>query len=177
MMKGNSSGQSAARSASRGDVKAALSRRMGRGPGRTRARGRGGPCCAKTRHSYLDVLRRWGGCGGLGGMGSSTTLVQDYKIGTVVVDIFAPRRSRPSGRVGGRRAVRQPERQFEATKQPSPRCSPLSTSAMSTFHRLRRSLRVSLALLLLPRMAQQCRSDDQERRARISLRSRRPSSS
>jgi len=44
----------------------------------------------KTKHSYLTFYDGWGGWrwrrGGFGG--TSTTLVQDYKVGTVVVDIF-----------------------------------------------------------------------------------------
>ncbi len=50
----------------------------------------------KTKHTYQTFYdgygwggwgwRRWGGLGGLGG--GSTTYVNDYKVGTVVVDIF-----------------------------------------------------------------------------------------
>jgi uncharacterized protein DUF4136 len=47
----------------------------------------------KTKHTYQTLYdgfgggwRRWGGYGG--GFGGATTYVQDYKVGTLVVDIF-----------------------------------------------------------------------------------------
>ena len=44
----------------------------------------------KTKHSYETFYDGWGGGWRwrMGGFGSSTTYVQDYKVGTVVVDIF-----------------------------------------------------------------------------------------
>jgi hypothetical protein len=43
----------------------------------------------KTKHTYETFYDGWGSWRWrFGGMGNSTTLVQDYKVGTVVVDIF-----------------------------------------------------------------------------------------
>ena len=42
----------------------------------------------KTKHSYQSFYDGWGGWRWRWGGGGSTTWVQDYKIGTVVVDIF-----------------------------------------------------------------------------------------
>ena len=44
----------------------------------------------KTKHSYETFYDGWGGGWRwrTGGFGNSTTYVQDYKVGTVVVDIF-----------------------------------------------------------------------------------------
>jgi len=43
-----------------------------------------------TKHSVSTFYDGWGGWGyyGGGGMGSSTTMVSDYKVGTLVADIF-----------------------------------------------------------------------------------------
>jgi hypothetical protein len=45
----------------------------------------------KTKHSYETLYDGWGGWGwrrGWGGFGGATTFVNDYKVGTVMVDIF-----------------------------------------------------------------------------------------
>jgi hypothetical protein len=45
----------------------------------------------KTKHTYETLYDGWGGWGwrrGFGGFGGSTTFVNDYKVGTLMVDIF-----------------------------------------------------------------------------------------
>jgi hypothetical protein len=45
----------------------------------------------KTKHTYETLYDGWGGWGwrrGWGGLGGPTTFVNDYKVGTLVVDIF-----------------------------------------------------------------------------------------
>jgi hypothetical protein len=46
----------------------------------------------RTRHTYETLYDGWGGWGWRrgwgGGFGGSTTFVNDYKVGTLVVDIF-----------------------------------------------------------------------------------------
>ena len=47
----------------------------------------------KTKHTYQTLYDGWGGGWGRwrgfgGGFGGSTTFVQDYRVGTLVVDIF-----------------------------------------------------------------------------------------
>jgi len=50
----------------------------------------------KTKHTYETLYDGWGGGWGWrrgwgGGFGGSTTFVNDYKVGTLVVDIFDAR--------------------------------------------------------------------------------------
>jgi hypothetical protein len=42
----------------------------------------------KTKHTYETLYDGWRGWRRWGGLGGATTFVQDYKVGTVVVDIF-----------------------------------------------------------------------------------------
>jgi hypothetical protein len=92
MMKGNSSGNPLLDQRSSDDVKAALAAK-----GWTEApEGQGTAAvvvhaATKTKHSYQTFYDGWGGGWRYrwgGGLGSATTYVQDYKVGTVVVDIF-----------------------------------------------------------------------------------------
>jgi hypothetical protein len=91
-MKGNSSGNPLLDQRANEDVKVALAAK-----GWTEApEGQGAAvvvvhAATKTKHSYQTFYDGWGGgwrWGWGGGLGGSTTYVRDYKVGTVVVDIF-----------------------------------------------------------------------------------------
>lgn len=90
MLKGNSSGNPLLDQRVTADVEAALNSKGWAGV--PQGQGRAAVvvhAATKTRHSYQTFYDGWGGWRWRwGGLGSSTTLVQDYKIGTVVVDIF-----------------------------------------------------------------------------------------
>jgi hypothetical protein len=92
MMKGNSSGNPLLDQRATEDVKAALAAK-----GWTEApQGQGAAAvvvhaATKTKHTYQTFYDGWGGGWRYrwgGGLNSATTYVQDYKVGTVVVDIF-----------------------------------------------------------------------------------------
>jgi hypothetical protein len=91
MMKGNSSGNPFLDERAASDVKAALTGKgwaeVPEGQGRAVVVVH---AATKTKHSYQTFYDGWGGGWRWhwGGPGSSTTLEQDYKVGTVVVDIF-----------------------------------------------------------------------------------------
>ena len=91
MMKGNSSGNPLLDQRVIDDVKAALTSKgwveVPEGEGRAAVIAH---AATRTKHSYETFYDGWGGGWRwrMGGIGSSTTYVQDYKVGTVVVDIF-----------------------------------------------------------------------------------------
>jgi hypothetical protein len=90
MIKGNSSGNLLLDQRAAADVKSALTSKgwaeVPEGQGRAAVVVH---AATKTRHSYQTFYDGWGGWRWRwGGLGSSTALVQDYKVGTVVVDIF-----------------------------------------------------------------------------------------
>jgi hypothetical protein len=91
MMKGNSSGNPLVDQRVTTDVTAALNSKgweeVPEGQGRAAVVVH---AATKTKHSYETFYDGWGDGWRYrwGGVGGSTTFVQDYKIGTVVVDIF-----------------------------------------------------------------------------------------
>jgi hypothetical protein len=91
MMKGNSSGNPLLDQRATDDVKAALTSKgwaeVPEGEGRAAVVVH---AATKTKHSYETFYDGWGGGWRwrMGGLGSSTTYIQNYKVGTVVVDIF-----------------------------------------------------------------------------------------
>jgi hypothetical protein len=90
MLKGSSSGNPLLDQRVTADVQAALTSKgwaeVPQGEGRAAVVVH---AATKTRHSYETFYDGWGGWRWRwGGLGSTTTLEQDYKVGTVVVDIF-----------------------------------------------------------------------------------------
>jgi hypothetical protein len=91
MMKGNSSGNALLDQRVNDDVRTALTARgwaeVPESEGRAAVVVH---AATKTKHSYETFYDGWGGGWrrGWGGLGGSTTYVQDYKVGTVVVDVF-----------------------------------------------------------------------------------------
>jgi hypothetical protein len=91
MMKGNSSGNALLDQRASADVVSALTSKgwaeVPEGQGRAAVVVH---AATKTKHSYQTFYDGWGGGWRYrwGGMGGATTYVQDYKVGTVVVDIF-----------------------------------------------------------------------------------------
>jgi len=90
IMKGNSSGNALLDQRARDDVRQALTSKgwaeVPEGEGRAAVIVH---AATKTKHSYQTFYDGWGGWRWRwGGMGTATTFVQDYKVGTVVVDIF-----------------------------------------------------------------------------------------
>lgn len=91
MMTGNSSGNPLLDQRVAGDVRAALTSKgwaeVPAGEGRAAVVVH---AATRTKHSYQTFYDGWGGGWRWrwGGLGTSTTYVQDYKVGTVVVDIF-----------------------------------------------------------------------------------------
>jgi Domain of unknown function (DUF4136) len=93
MMKGNSSGNALLDQRAADDVKSALTNKgwmeVPEGEGQTAVVVH---AATKTKHTYETLYDGWGGWGWRGGwgrgFGGSTTFVNDYKIGTLVVDIF-----------------------------------------------------------------------------------------
>jgi hypothetical protein len=97
MMKGNSSGNPMLDQRAAADVKSALTSKgwmeVPEGQGETAVVVH---AATKTKHTYDTFYDGWGGWGYRrgwggrfgGGFGGSTTFVNDYKIGTLVVDIF-----------------------------------------------------------------------------------------
>jgi hypothetical protein len=92
MMKGNSSGNPLLDQRATEDVKAALATKgWTEAPQGQAAAAVVVHAATKTKHSYQTFYDGWGGgwrYGWGGGLGGATTYVQDYKVGTVVVDIF-----------------------------------------------------------------------------------------
>jgi hypothetical protein len=92
MMKGNSSGNPLLDQRASDDVKAALSAKgWAEAPQGEGAAAVVVHAATKTKHSYQTFYDGWGGGWRYrwgGGLDSATTYVQDYKVGTVVVDIF-----------------------------------------------------------------------------------------
>ena len=98
MMKGNSSGNPLLDQRAAEDVKSALTSKgwmeVAEGQGETAVVVH---AATKTKHTYDTFYDGWGGGWGYrrgwggrfgGGFGGSTTFVNDYKVGTLVVDIF-----------------------------------------------------------------------------------------
>ena len=90
MMKGNSSGNPLLDKRASDDVRQALTSKgwaeVPEGEGRAAVVVH---AATKTRHSYETFYDGWGGWRWRwGGMDSATTVVENYKVGTVVVDIF-----------------------------------------------------------------------------------------
>jgi hypothetical protein len=97
MMKGNSSGNPLLDQRAAADVKDALMNKgwmeVPEGDGETAVVVH---AATKTKHTYETLYDGWGGWGwrrgwggGIGGrFGGATTFVNDYKVGTLVVDIF-----------------------------------------------------------------------------------------
>jgi hypothetical protein len=95
MMKGNSSGNPVADQRIAADVAAALVSKGWREAPEGQAQADVVVHTAtKTKHTYQTFYDGWGGgwgwrrWAGLGAYGNATTYVQDYKVGSVVVDIF-----------------------------------------------------------------------------------------
>jgi hypothetical protein len=92
MMKGNSSGNPLLDQRATENVKAALAAKgWTEAPQGQAAAAVVVHAATKTKHSYQTFYDGWGGGWRYrwgGGPGSSTTYVRDYKVGTVVVDIF-----------------------------------------------------------------------------------------
>ena len=93
IMKGNSSGNALMDQRAQADVKSAL---MAKGLMEV-PEGQGQVAvvvhaATKTKHTYETLYDGWGGWGWRrgfgGGFGGATTFVNDYKVGTLVVDIF-----------------------------------------------------------------------------------------
>jgi hypothetical protein len=97
IMKGNSSGNPLMDQRAVADVKSALTSKGWREVPEGQAEAAVVVHAAtKTKHSYETLYDGWGGGGwgwrrGWGGFGGSTTLVNDYKVGTLMVDIFDAR--------------------------------------------------------------------------------------
>jgi hypothetical protein len=97
MMKGNSSGNPLLDQRAAADVKSALTSKgwmeVPEGQGETAVVVH---AATKTKHTYETLYDGWGGWGWRrgwgggfgGGLGGATTFVNDYKVGTLVVDIF-----------------------------------------------------------------------------------------
>jgi hypothetical protein len=100
MMKGNSSGNALLDQRAAEDVKTALTNKgwmeVAEGQGQAAVVVH---AATKTKHTYDTFYDGWGGWGwrggwggrrgfGGGGFGGATTFVNDYKVGTLVVDIF-----------------------------------------------------------------------------------------
>ena len=90
MMKGNSSGNSLLDQRAASDVRQTLSSKgwaaVPEGEGRAAVVVH---AATKTKHSYATFYDGWGGWRWRwAGMRTATTFVEDYKVGTVVVDIF-----------------------------------------------------------------------------------------
>jgi hypothetical protein len=97
MMKGNSSGNSLLDQRAADDVKSALTYKgwmeVPEGEGQAAVVVH---AATKTKHTYETLYDGWGGWGWRrgwgggfgGGLGGATTFVNDYKVGTLVVDIF-----------------------------------------------------------------------------------------
>ena len=98
MMKGNSSGNPLLDQRAADDVKSALTNKgwmeVPEGEGQTAVVVH---AATATKHTYETLYEGWGGWGWRGGwgrrgfgggLGDSTTFVNDYKVGTLVVDIF-----------------------------------------------------------------------------------------
>ena len=95
MVKGNSSGNPLMDQRAQADVESALTNKgwmeVPEGEGQSAVVVH---AATKTKHTYETLYDGWGGgWGGWrraygGGFGGSTTFVEDYKVGTLVVDIF-----------------------------------------------------------------------------------------
>jgi len=90
LVKGNSSGNPLLDQRAEDDVRQALMSKgweeVPKGDGRAAVVVH---AATKTKHTYETFYDGWGGWRWRGGrMGTATTLVDDYKVGTVVVDIF-----------------------------------------------------------------------------------------
>jgi hypothetical protein len=93
IMKGNSSGNALMDQRAQGDVRSELMAKgwieVPEGDGQTAVVVH---AATRTKHTYETLYDGWGGWGWRrgwgGGFGGSTTFVNDYKIGTLVVDIF-----------------------------------------------------------------------------------------
>jgi hypothetical protein len=88
-LKGNSSGNALLDQRATADVKEALANRgwveVSAGEGRAAVVIH---AATKTKHTYRTFYDGWGGWGWGGGRLGATTYVEDYKAGTLVVDIF-----------------------------------------------------------------------------------------
>jgi hypothetical protein len=89
MVKGNSSGNALLDQRAASDVQNALTDRgwveVPAGEGRAAVVIH---AATKTKHTYQTFYDGWGGWRWRGGPGGATTFVEDYKVGTLVVDIF-----------------------------------------------------------------------------------------
>jgi hypothetical protein len=93
IMKGNSSGNALMDQRAQADVSSALTSKgwmeVPEGQGQVAVVVH---AATKTKHTYETLYDGWGGWGWRrgwdGGFGGSTTFVNDYKVGTLVVDIF-----------------------------------------------------------------------------------------
>ena len=93
IMKGNPSGNALMDQRAQADVKSALMNKgwieVPEGEGQTAVVVH---AATKTKHTYETLYDGWGGWGWRrgwgGGFGGSTTFVNDYKVGTLVVDMF-----------------------------------------------------------------------------------------
>ena len=102
VMKGNSSGDPLMDQRAQGDVEGALAskgwREVPEGQGQAAVVIH---AATKTKHTYETLYDGWGGGWGWrrrawgGGSGGSTTFVNDYKVGTLVVDIFDAKTKQP----------------------------------------------------------------------------------
>jgi hypothetical protein len=101
IMKGNSSGDPLMDQRAQGDVEGALGskgwKEVPEGQGQAAVVIH---AATKTKHTYETLYDGWGGGWGWrrawgGGFGGSTTLVNDYKVGTLVVDIFDAKTKQP----------------------------------------------------------------------------------
>ena len=94
VMKGNSSGNSLLDQRAADDVKGALiAKGWTEAPEGQASAAVVVHAATKTKHTYQTFYDGWGGSWGWRrgwgrGLNSSTTYVQDYKVGTIVVDIF-----------------------------------------------------------------------------------------
>ena len=92
IVKGNSSGNPLMDQRATDDVRAALTNKawmeVPEGEGQAAVVVH---AATKTKHTYETLYDGWGGWGwrrGWGGFGGTTTFVNDYKVGTLMVDIF-----------------------------------------------------------------------------------------
>jgi hypothetical protein len=93
ILKGNSSGNALMDQRAEADVKSALTSKgwmeVPEGQGQAAVVVH---AATKTKHTYETLYDGWGGGWGwrrgFGGFGNATTLVNDYKVGTLIVDIF-----------------------------------------------------------------------------------------
>jgi hypothetical protein len=89
VVKGNSSGNALLDQRATADVKSALGHRgwaeVPAGEGRAAVVVH---AASKTKHTYQTFYDGWGGWDWGGGRLGATTYVEDYKVGTLVVDIF-----------------------------------------------------------------------------------------